>query len=332
MITHDNFATIASQLTTAWRWTASDTLLLTLPLFHLHGLGSGLNGTLAAGARALLRERFDVNDALATMRAGDVTMFFGVPTMYVRLLEAAGDGPLPRLRLFVSGSAALSADIHRAFEDRFGSAILERYGATEFGFPLTNRYGGPRVPGAVGVPMPGTRVKVAGAGGAAAEAGEVGELLVSGPSVFAGYWGRPDATADAFVRDDDGRPWYKSGDLASYDAQTRTYRIVGRLKELIISAGFNVYPSEVEAEIDRYPGVRASALVGAPDRARGELPVAFIECDSPIDTDALLEHLREQLASFKVPKSVYVIETLPRNAMGKIERARLREQLVQAAK
>ena len=142
MITHDNLATIATQLTTAWRWTASDTLLLTLPLFHLHGLGSALNGTLVAGARALLRERFEVNDALATMRGGEVTMFFGVPTMYVRLLEAAGDGPVPQLRLFVSGSAALSADVHRAFEARFGSAILERYGATEFGFPLTNRYGG----------------------------------------------------------------------------------------------------------------------------------------------------------------------------------------------
>jgi malonyl-CoA/methylmalonyl-CoA synthetase len=181
--------------------------------------------------------------------------------------------------------------------------------------------------------MPGTRVQIASPqGGGPAEPGEVGELLVSGPSVFAGYWGRPDATAAAFVRDDEGRPWYKSGDLASYDAQTRTYRIVGRLKELIISAGFNVYPSEVEAEIDRYPGVRASALVGAPDRARGELPVAFIECEGPIDTDALLAHLREQLASFKVPKSVYVIDALPRNAMGKIERARLREQLAEAAR
>jgi len=325
MLTHGNFAVTAMQLVTAWRWQETDTLAIALPLFHTHGLSAALNGTLTAGGRLLLQPRFDAAAMLDILRRDDVTMFFGVPTMYVRLLEALGDGVPPSLRLCVSGSAALAADVHDAFRARFGIQILERYGATEFGFALTNRYGGPRVAGSVGVPFPGTRVRIADRATRADVApGDVGELFVNGPNVFAGYWEMPEATAAAFVSDDAGTRWYASGDLALYDETERVYRIVGRSKELIISGGFNIYPREIEIEIDRHPGVVASAVIGIPDAARGELPVAFIETNDTVDTDALLAGLRERLASFKIPRSVTVVDALPRNAMGKIEKQKLR--------
>jgi malonyl-CoA/methylmalonyl-CoA synthetase len=325
MLTHGNLAAIAAQLLASWRWQAGDVLLIALPLFHVHGLCAGLNSTLAAGARIIVDERFDASSVLERLVDGNVTMFFGVPTMYVRLLERAGDAIVPRLRLFVSGSAALSADVHAAFEQRFGSSILERYGATEFGFALTNRYGGPRVPGSVGVPTPGTRVYVARPDGLdRVPDGDVGEILVSGPSVFSGYWQMPEASAAAFAFDAEGTRWYRSGDLGRYDPERDVFTIVGRSKELIITGGFNVYPREIEDEIERFPGVRAAAVVGIPDAARGELPVAFVEADQGFAADTLLADLREKLASFKIPKAVRVVPSLPRNAMGKIEKARLR--------
>jgi len=333
ILTHANLAVIASQLVTSWRWTARDTLAIALPLFHVHGLCAGLNGTLTAGARLILHKRFDAVAMLETLRQKNVSMFFGVPTMYVRLLETLGDGAPPALRLCVSGSAALAADVHERFEATFGMAILERYGATEFGFALGNRYAGPRVPGSVGIPMPGVRIRIAqpGSGSAPLEAGAVGELLVQGPNVTPGYWRNPEATANAFVTDDEGTRWYRSGDLATYDAEQQVYRIVGRLKELIISGGFNIYPLEIEIEIDRFPGVRASAVVGIPDEARGEITAAFIEAEAGFDTDALLAALREQLASFKIPKRVTVIEALPRNALGKVEKHKLVRDAASAA-
>ncbi|GAC1538057.1 MAG: malonyl-CoA synthase [Candidatus Velthaea sp.] len=319
MLTHGNFAAIASQLVASWRWSAADTLAIALPLFHVHGLGAALNGTLAAGARIIIHERFDANVMLETLRHADVTMFFGVPTMYVRLLEALeGGAQAPQLRLCVSGSAALDAELHRTFRERYGIDILERYGATEFGFALGNRYGGPRLAGSVGTTFPGVRVRID------APQDGVGELLVSGPNVFPGYWDLPQASADAFLVDADGTRWYRSGDLAAYDGDRHTYSIVGRLKELIISGGFNIYPREIENEIDAYPGVVASAVIGVPDPARGELPVAYIEISASIDTESLLATLRERLASFKVPKAVHIVDALPRNALGKIEKPKLR--------
>ena len=327
VLTHANLAVIATQLVTAWRWTARDTLAIALPLFHVHGLCSALNGTLTAGGRLLIHKRFEAKAMLVTLQQPGVTMFFGVPTMYVRLLELPDPVDFPTLRVCVSGSAALSTEVFERFAARYGITILERYGATEFGFALTNRFGGPRVAGSVGVPFPGVRVRVASAtDGEAVEPGGVGELLVSGPNVFSGYWRNPGATAAAFVVDGDATRWYRSGDLATYDAQQQVYRIVGRLKELIISGGFNVYPLEVESEIDRFPGVRASAVVGAPDPARGENVVAFIEAEPgvPFDAAKLDAWLRTRLASFKVPKHTSVIEALPRNALGKVEKSKLR--------
>jgi malonyl-CoA/methylmalonyl-CoA synthetase len=323
LITHGNLAAIAAQVGAAWRWTATDTLLITLPLFHVHGLGAGLNGTLAAGAHAILRERFDVNDAAAVLASGAATMFFGVPTMYVRFIENIPAQRFEHVRLFVSGSAALPADVHRAFEAKFGVSILERYGSTEFGFPLGNRYEGPRVVGSVGVPMPGVEVTIVAPKTTDRVApGEVGELLVSGPNVCRGYWERPEANAEAFV-ELDGRRWFRSGDSMRFDPEAGVYVVMGRLKELIISGGFNVYPLEVEAEMRLYPGVRDVALVGIADAARGEIPVAFVEADPGFDPEAFVAALRERLASFKVPKVVRVVEALPRNAMGKVEKQRL---------
>jgi malonyl-CoA/methylmalonyl-CoA synthetase len=324
MLTQGNLAAIARQIGAAWRWTQDDTLLITLPLFHVHGLGAGLNGTLVAGAHALIRERFDIADVEATLRGGDVTMFFGVPTMYVRFIEKLEPQRFEHVRLFVSGSAALPADVHRAFEAKFGASILERYGSTEFGFQLGNRYDGPRVVGSVGVPMseenlvaivaPGTLERVA--------EGEVGELLVAGPNLCAGYWRRPEATADAFVTFEGAR-YFHSGDLFRYDPTNGVYVVMGRLKELIISGGFNIYPLEVEAEMRLHPGVRDAALVAMPDAARGELPVAFLETEAEFDAESFLAALRERLASFKVPKAVHVVDALPRNAMGKVEKQKL---------
>jgi len=325
MLTHGNLAAIASQVTSAWQWNAGDTLLLTLPLFHVHGLGAGLNGTLFAGGRMRLRERFDIADVVATLARGDATLFFGVPTMYVRLLEHGDAGPFPGVRLFVSGSAALPASVHDAFATRFGASILERYGSTEFGFALTNRYAGARYPGTVGFPFPGVRVRLLDPNDRDVAAGEIGEIAVSGPNVCAGYWGDGEATDAAFLHDDAGARWFRSGDLATYDPE-RGYAIVGRTKELIISGGFNIYPREVEDELLLIDGIRAAAVVGKPDAARGELPIAFVEAGDGFDAGAVLATLRDRLASFKVPKAIETLAELPRNAMGKVDKPALRER------
>ena len=323
MITHGNLSAIGAQLGEAWRWTAADTLLVMLPLFHVHGLCAGLNGTLANGAHVIIRERFDVNEAAKLLQSGDVTMFFGVPTMYVRFIEKIAPQTFEHIRLFVSGSAALPADVHTAFEEKFGVSILERYGSTEFGFPLGNKFDGPRIVGSVGVPMPGVDVMIVAPKTTDRVApGEVGELLVSGPNVSRGYWDRPEATAESYIQID-GKRWFRSGDSMRFDAETQVYVVMGRLKELIISGGFNVYPLEVEAEMRLYPGVIDAALVGVHDPARGEMPVAFLEAAPGFDTEAFTAAMRERLASFKIPKTVRVLDALPRNAMGKVEKQKL---------
>jgi malonyl-CoA/methylmalonyl-CoA synthetase len=243
-------------------------------------------------------------------------------------LEQAGpEVRFDRLRLFVSGSAPLPVSVHEEFARRFGVSILERYGSTEFGFALSNRYDAARHAGTVGFPLPHVEIRLADPEGQDVGAGEAGEILVHGPNVCRGYWRNADATAAAFATDERGRRWYRSGDLATYDPE-RGYVINGRLKELVISGGFNVYPAEVENELLRIPGIKAAALIGRPDAARGEVPVAFVETDDAYDEEATLTLLRERLASFKVPKTLYRIEALPRNAMGKVEKPRLRELFV----
>jgi malonyl-CoA/methylmalonyl-CoA synthetase len=243
------------------------------------------------------------------------------------LLEQAPAGTrFERQRLFVSGSAALPASVHRDFETRFGAQILERYGSTEFGFALSNSYRGRREPGFVGLPLPGVEVRLLGPDDADVGPGAEGEIVVHGPNVFLGYWRNPDATQKAFWTDAEGRRWFRSGDVATRDP-VRGFKISGRIKELIISGGFNIYPAEVEFELLNVPGIRAAAVVGQPHPARGEVPVAFVEAEPGFDPERAIDALRERIASFKVPKAIYVIDQIPRNAMGKIEKPRLKERL-----
>jgi len=328
MVPHAALASSAAAIRTAWRWRPDDVLCIALPLFHVHGLQVALGTTLVNGSTIVVERRFDAEAMLELLERERATMFFGVPTMYVRLLEKIGQRRPPSLRLWVSGSAPLSAETWQQFRQRFGQEILERYGATETMMCLTNRYAGPRIPGAVGVPFPGVQACIVEPGGTArVPDGEVGELCIRGANVFAGYFRNPAATEAAFLTDDEGRRWFRSGDLARFDPQTRSYAIVGRLKELIISGGFNIYPREIEEEIEAFPGVRESAVVPLDDAARGEVPLAFVALEPGVklDVDALLGHLRERIASFKVPREIRILESLPRNAMGKLDKPSLRQ-------
>jgi malonyl-CoA/methylmalonyl-CoA synthetase len=266
-----------------------------------------------------LVERFEHDKAEALFEEFQPTLFFGVPTIYVRLLELPDEAARrigERARLFVSGSAPLPAPVFEAFRAKFGHAILERYGMTETLMTIGNPYEGERRPGTVGRPLPGIEVRIVGPHGRVRGVGETGELLVRGPAVFSGYWRRPDATAAAFV---DG--WFRTGDLGERSADGYV-TLRGRASDVIISGGFNVYPREIEEVLLEQPGVREAAVVGVRDEHRGERPVAFFAGDA--DEAALEAACRRQLASFKVPTAFRRVEALPRNALGKVQRHLLR--------
>jgi malonyl-CoA/methylmalonyl-CoA synthetase len=323
VLTHGNFAANALVLLDCWRITSGDRYLATLPLFHVHGLGNGLHCWLASGCHMRLAERFDRTTAPSLFEEYRPTLFFGVPTMYWRLLELgrARAGEIGRaMRLFVSGSAPLAANVHEAFAAVFGHVILERYGMTEVLMILSNPYDGERRPGTVGLPLPGVEVRILDEQGNAVPSGETGELWVRGPSVFAGYWRRPDATAAAFR---DG--FFRTGDLGSRDRDGYV-TLRGRRSDLIISGGFNVYPREVEELLLEQPGIREAAVVGAPDALRGEVPVAYVVADVPLDEAALRERLAGQIASFKLPRRYVAVDALPRNALGKVQKHLLRQR------
>lgn len=334
MLTHGNLAANSAAVVEAWRWTADDVLLLTLPLFHAHGLGVGLHGTLVAGSTVHLRRRFDAADVYDALCRGGVSMFFGVPTMYTRLLAEARrrldeGGPRPKpIRLYVSGSAPLSPQTFAEFEDLFGQRILERYGMTETMMNLTNPYDGERRPGTVGMPFPGQEARIVDVQTREPILDErPGEIQVRGPHVFQGYWQRPDATAAAF--DADG--WFNTGDLG-WRSVDGYYTISGRARELIISGGYNVYPREVEEVLLTHPGIAEAAVLGLPHPDLGEQVVAAVVRRSAGDeptADDLIAFCRDQLASFKKPRQVYFVDALPRNALGKIQKHVLREQLEQ---
>ena len=318
-ITHDNVLATVTGLLAAWTWEPADALLLTLPLFHTHGLVVGLHCALAAGATVLLRRRFEAAETASELLAGEPTLFFGVPTMYGRLVEELrtrrerGEGlDLSRLRLFCSGSAPLSAETFAAFRELTGHEILERYGMTETGMNLSNLYAGARRPGTVGVPLPGVAVRIVDE-----------ELQVRGSNVFAGYWRAPEKTAASFVHDELGRRWFKTGDLARQDPETGFITLLGRRHELIISGGFNLYPREVEEVLAGFPGVREAAVVGRPHPDWGEVPVAFLAADPGLDTAGLIAFCKSQMAGFKVPREIRLIDSLPRNALGKVEKHKL---------
>jgi malonyl-CoA/methylmalonyl-CoA synthetase len=314
VLAHGNLLASAEALLLAWRWTAEDRLVLALPLFHIHGLGVGLHGTLLAGASAVLLPRFDVDAALDAARDHQATLFFGVPTMYARLADSPRAGELGRLRLCVSGSAPLPPTVFQRLAERAGQRVLERYGMTETVMNVSNPYDGERRSGTVGLPLPGVELRLAG--------GDQGEVLLRGPNVFGGYWGNPEATAAAF--DPDG--WFRTGDLGSFDE--RGYlRIEGRTKELIITGGYNVHPREVEELLLEHPGVAEAAVVGAPSEEWGEQVAAFVvpaDPAAPPDRDELLAFAAERLAGFKRPRILRYVEALPRNALGKVLKHELR--------
>lgn len=317
ILTHNNFAANAVNLLVCWQITEADRFLLVLPLFHVHGLGNGLHCWLMSGCRMRLLERFDHHTAVETFLDFRPTLFFGVPTIYVRLLETPAAQAREigaSMRLFVSGSAPLPAQVLEDFRVRFGHTILERYGMSETLMNLSNPYVGDRRPGTVGRPLPGVSVRCLDSNGNPVEDGTTGELYLRGPNVFAGYWRREEATRAAFV---DG--YFRTGDLA-VRSPDGYYTLRGRMSDLIISGGFNIYPREIEEFLQEQPEVAEAAVVGVPDRVRGEVPIAFLVARGTIEPQLLESRCREKLASFKVPRAFLTVEKLPRTALGKIQR------------
>jgi len=317
MLTHNNFAANAQTLLDAWQISSVDRLLLALPLFHVHGLGNGLHCWLASGCRMRLLERFEHQKIAAEFLSFEPNLFFGVPAMYVRMLDTPSDQASrigAGMRLFVSGSAALSPQIFDEFQSRFGHTILERYGMSETLMNISNPYRGERRPGSIGLPLPGVSVRLLDPDGRPVADGETGELFLKGPNIFAGYWRRDEATRAAFR---DG--YFRTGDLAVRSSDGY-YALCGRKSDLIISGGFNIYPREIEEFLEEQPGIAEAAVAAAPDRVRGEVPIAYIVATQPIDIAVLETRCREKLASFKVPRSFIVVDALPRNALGKIQK------------
>jgi malonyl-CoA/methylmalonyl-CoA synthetase len=323
MLSRANLASNAAVLAEAWRFTNRDVLLHTLPLFHVHGLFAAINTVLVSGSSLLLLAKFDAASALELLP--QVTVFMGVPTHYTRLLQQSG---LNRevtagVRLFVSGSAPLPADTHKEFLERTGHTILERYGMTETLMITSNPYDGVRKPGSVGIPLPGIAIRVVnGATGAVESAADViGTLEVKGPNVFTGYWQDPEKTRGEFTADG----WFKTGDLGRIDRDGYV-DIVGRAKDLVISGGYNVYPKEVEMELDALSGVLESAVFGVPhpDFGEGVTAVVVPQPAAKLSEAEIINSLQARLARYKVPKRVLIIDELPRNSMGKVQKNVLR--------
>jgi len=324
MLNHGNLVANARTLVSLWRFTAADVLIHALPIYHVHGLFVATNVVMAAGAAMIFRPKFDAAEVLSLLPRASVLM--GVPTFYTRLLAQPGldRAAVGGMRLFISGSAPLLAETHSAFQARTGQAILERYGMTETGMNSSNPYEGPRVAGTVGPPLPDVALRITDPDtGAPLSQGEIGMIEVKGPNVFAGYWNMPEKTAAEF------RPggWFITGDLGKIDADGYV-QIVGRGKDLIISGGLNVYPKEVEAEIDALPGVVESAVIGLPHPDLGEGVTAVVATggSSDLTEAAVLAALSDRLARFKQPRKVIFVDDLPRNAMGKVQKALLRDQ------
>lgn len=313
VLSHQNLLAATRAVNVAWRWEPTDRLIHCLPVFHAHGLCVGIYGTLLSGGSAILLPGFDPETVADLAAGGDTSLFFGVPTMYHRLAQSPRASALGHLRLCVSGSAPLPAVLHNRMETVTGMSVLERYGMTETLMNASNPYDGERRPGTVGFPLPGVEIRLA----------PDGEIELRGPNVFAGYWGRPAATAEAFVdRVDGGIPWFRSGDLGTVDDGYLTIR--GRSKELIISGGFNVYPTEVEDVVLTHPGVAEVAVTGTPSEEWGEVVTAWIVADGTAPSaDQLAVYTAERLAAFKRPRIVHVVDALPRNALGKVLRSQL---------
>ncbi|HUG57039.1 MAG TPA: malonyl-CoA synthase [Candidimonas sp.] len=330
MLSHRNLSSNAEVLHKYWGWRPDDVLLHMLPIFHVHGLFVASHGALLAGARMIWLPKLDIEQALHYLPQSTVMM--GVPTYYVRLLnEARFTRELcSRMRLFISGSAPLLTETFEAFKERIGQPILERYGMSETIMLTSNPYDaslGERIGGTVGQPLPGVQVRVVDDAGKELGADEIGNVQVRGPNVFSGYWRMPEKTREEFTADG----WFRTGDVGRWgggSVPANYLSIVGRSKDLIISGGFNIYPKELELLIDDMPGVDESAVIGVPHPDFGEAVVAVVvpKAGASLDTAAMIADMKSRLANFKVPKQIHVVEQLPRNTMGKVQKNILRTQ------
>jgi malonyl-CoA/methylmalonyl-CoA synthetase len=326
MLTHGNLLSNARVLKDYWGWRQGDVLIHALPIFHVHGLFVAIHGALINGSKMIWLARFDPRRVIAKMK--EATVFMGVPTLYVRMLaepsltrEAAR-----HMRLFIAGSAPLLPETFNAWQERTGHTILERYGMSETIMLTSNPYEagqGERRAGTVGFPLPGVGLRVRGEDGKEVATGEIGDIQVTGPNVFKGYWRMPEKTKEEFSRDG----WFKTGDVGRIDERGYVH-IVGRSKDLIISGGYNVYPAEIEGYINEMPGVAESALVGVPHPDFGEVGVAVVipKPGASVDGEAVIAQLKSRLANFKIPKRCFVVGELPRNTMGKVQKNLLRQQ------
>jgi len=326
MLTHGNLLSNAEVLKTYWGWRQGDVLIHALPIFHVHGLFVAIHGALLNGSRMIWLAKFDPKKVIERMP--DATVFMGVPTLYVRMLaEPRLDQAACRnMRLFISGSAPLLLETFNEWKERTGHTILERYGMSETIMLTSNPYDakdGGRRGGTVGFPLPGVQLRVRGDQGQDLPRGEIGGIQVKGPNVFKGYWRMPEKTKEEFT--DDG--WFRTGDVGKVDERGYV-TIVGRSKDLIISGGYNVYPAEIEGYINELPGVAESAVVGVPHPDFGEVGVAVVipRPGARLDPEQILGTLKSQLANFKIPKRCYVVDELPRNTMGKVQKNLLRDQ------
>ena len=326
MLTHGNLLSNAQTLHAYWGWRADDVLIHALPIFHVHGLFVASNGALLAGAKMIWFSKFDPRAVAA--RLPEATVFMGVPTLYVRLLAepAVNRDSCARMRLFLAGSAPLLIETFNEWRNRTGHTIVERYGMSETAMLTSNPYhakDGDRRGGTVGFPLPGVGLRVHDDQGQPLPVGEIGGIQVQGPNVFVGYWRMPEKTKEEFTADG----WFKTGDVGKVDERGYV-TIVGRSKDLVISGGYNVYPAEVEGVINEMPGVAESAVIGVPHPDFGEAVVAVVvpRTGATLDGAGIITALKQRIANFKVPKQLFVVDELPRNTMGKVQKNLLRDQ------
>ena len=325
-LTHANLLSSIRAAMWAWRWEAEDVLVHALPFSHQHGLG-GVHATLLAGSRAVVHSRFDPAKLCAAIESEKATVLFAVPAIYEKLAtwEGIEEADLSTLRLPIAGSSALSPALARKVSSLLGKDVLERYGSTESGLSVSNPYGGPRRFGTVGLPLPGTELAIVDDEGRGIEPGHDGEIVLRGPQVFSGYWNLPDATEESFLQGG----WFRTGDVGRVDPDDEYLTITGRLKEMIISGGLNVYPREVELVLEDHAAVEGAVVVGVPSERWGEEVVAFVvpAGDDGVNEEELSSHARERLSAYKCPKMFFAVRELPRNEVGKV----LKEELVRMA-
>jgi malonyl-CoA/methylmalonyl-CoA synthetase len=331
MLTHKNLSSNALVLQKFWGWKKGDVLLHALPIFHVHGLFVAAHGALINGSKMIWLPRLDTAALIQNMPRSTVMM--GVPTFYVRLLADTNftKAVCRNMRLFVSGSAPLLTETFNTFKELTGETILERYGMSETVMLVSNPYKGARVGGSVGLPLTDVKVRVVNENNKPCTVNEIGSIQVKGPNVFKGYWRMPEKTAEEFTADG----WFKTGDVGRFGGMANGAKvpddylcIVGRSKDLIISGGYNVYPKEIESFIDDMDGVDESAVIGVPHPDFGEAVMAIVVAKpgAKLDSKAMIDVLKGQIANFKVPKRIEIVSDLPRNAMGKVQKNILRQQ------